>query len=383
MDKPIRLAEDTIDQKELSDLARWIEGGNRLTKGELTLEFEKQFSGYIGTQYSVFVNSGSSANLLMIYSLLQSGRLRNNIAIAPAVSWITTVAPLLQFGFETYLCDCNLQNLGLDIEHLERLCEKHKPSLLIICDVLGHANDMESINEICKRHDIILIEDSCEALGSELNDKKLGTLGLAGSFSFYYGHHISTIEGGMVVTDDQELFNLMRSIRSHGWGRDLESNEMERLKTKFNVDEFRNFYTFYYPGFNLRSTDLNAYLGISQLKKMNLIVQKRQDNFNFYKNSFHGLWSQTSHNTILSSFAYGTFIKNRFEIYHQLKSHDIESRPLICGNLARHPFWKNSTDDLPNADKVHDEGIYFPNHANLGVEQIERIWSVISDKVEV
>ena len=377
MGKPIRLAEDTIDQQELAGLARWIEGGNRLTKGELTLEFEKQFSAYIGSKYSVFVNSGSSANLLMIFSLLQSGRLKNNIAIAPAVSWITTVSPLLQFGFETHLCDCNLTNLGMDLDHLEQLCEQHQPALLIICDVLGHANDMSRIHEICKKFDILLLEDSCEALGSELDDKKLGTLGLVGSFSFYYGHHISTIEGGMVVTDDQELFNLMRSIRSHGWGRDLESHEMERLKTRFNIDEFRNFYTFYYPGFNLRSTDLNAYLGLSQLKKMPAIVEKRNANFNHYRQVFKELWCQQSDTTKLSSFAYGTFVKDRLSVYQKLKDCDIESRPLICGNLARHPFWTGEVDDLPHANQVHDDGMYFPNHFNLDLDDIERIYSVI------
>jgi len=377
MSKKIKLAEDTIDQKELKLLADWILRGNQLTKGKLTIEFEEKFSNFIGSKYSIFVNSGSSANLLMIYSLIQSKRLRNSKVIAPAVSWVTTISPLMQLGLETHLCDCNLENLGLDINHLEKLCKEHRPSLLITCDVLGHANDYKEITRICEKYDVIILEDSCEALGSEYYGSKLGTIGIAGSYSFYYGHHMSTIEGGMVITDDKDLYNIMKSIRSHGWSRDLETDEAETLRDQFKIDEFRNYYTFYYPGFNLRSSDLNAFLGILQLEKINEIVNKRMINFRYYKELLPDFWSQESETEIISSFAYGTIVDNRLKLANFLSANLIESRPLICGNIARHPFWNGEREGLKNADLIHEKGIYLPNHLNIDSKDIEKITDLI------
>lgn len=183
---PIKLAEDTIDQEELKALSDWILTGSQLTKGPITIELEQQFAAYMNSKHALFVNSGSSANLVMAASMLELGRLRNHIAIAPAVSWVTTVTPFIQLGYETMLCDCNKTNLGIDLEHFEQLCIQHRPSVAIIVHVLGHPNDMEAIAAICDRHDVILLEDSCEALDSTYkNGQKLGTFGNAGSFSFY------------------------------------------------------------------------------------------------------------------------------------------------------------------------------------------------------
>lgn len=377
--KPINLAEETISKEELQALSDWILAGNRLTKAGETIAFEEEFRDWLGSSHAVFTNSGSSSNLLMIYAMKQAGMLRNNKAIAAAVSWVTTVSPLLQFGFDVTLCDCDPQNLGLDLNHLEHLCKTEKPAVLILVHVLGHANHMSEIQDICRRYDVILLEDSCEALGSSLEGKKLGTFGEAGSFSFYYGHHISTIEGGMVVTDNSDLHQMMLSLRSHGWSRDLSPERRNALTKEFNIDEFRNLYTFYYAGFNLRSTDLQAFLGRSQLKKLDNIGDTRQRNFNSYRNSLDGYFCQSSQTDLLSSFAYGTFVENRLEVYELLKKEGIESRPLICGNIARHPFWtreKGADPNLPNADKVHDYGMYLPNHHNIDESDISRICEI-------
>lgn len=374
--KPIHLAEETISKEELESLSKWILAGNRLTKAGETLDFEEEFRDWLGSSHAVFTNSGSSSNLLMIYALKQAGMLKNNKAIAAAVSWVTTVAPLMQFGFDVSLCDCDQKNLGLDINHLEYLCKTQNPSVLILVHVLGHANHLKEIQEICQRYNVILLEDSCEALGSTCYGKKLGSFGEAGSFSFYYGHHISTIEGGMVVTDNSDLHQMMLSLRSHGWSRDLSQKRRDELTAQFNVDKFRNLYTFYYPGFNLRSTDLQAFLGRSQLKKLDQIGVIRQRNFNLYRKYLDGFFSQSSPTELLSSFAYGTFVENRLEVAHFLQQEGIESRPLICGNIARHPFWIKEYGidrNLPNADKVHDYGMYLPNHHNLSEPDISRI----------
>ena len=378
--KPILLADDTISQQELESTAKWMLEGNRLTKSKLTTKFENEFADWIGSKHAVFVNSGSSANLLMIASAMHSGRLRNKVAIAPAVSWVTTVSPLLQLGFDVRLCDCDPSDLGIDPEHLEELCKENPPSLLILVHVLGHVNKMKEIVRICQKYDIILIEDSCEALGSEYLSRKLGTLSTASSFSFYYGHHISTIEGGMVVTDDSELHQIMLSLRSHGWSRDLSSSKRDLLQKKFEIDDFTNLYTFYYPGFNLRSTDLQAHLGIQQLSKIDAVAKTRSINFQRYKKNLHRYFCQQSDTDFLSSFAYGTLVKNRNEVYLSLKKNQIECRPLICGNIARHPFWENTkgVENLTNANKIHDFGIYLPNHHNLTRTDVDRVCEVFS-----
>lgn len=369
--KKINLSEQTISIDELDSLANWIKTNPRLTKGELTEKFESNFSHYIKKKYSVFVNSGSSANLLIALSLKESKRLKNNIVIAPAVSWATTVSPFLQFGFDVHLCDCNLTNLGVDLSQLEKLCKKFNPSVIVICNVLGHPNDFIEIQQICDKHNIILVEDNCESLGSEFENKMLGSFGLLSSHSFYYGHHISTIEGGMISTDDEEVYNLLLSMRSHGWNRDITPSYKKNYSSN---DSFRDIYTFYHPGLNVRSTDLNAFLGINQLKKINNFAIKRQDIFNNYKSALNEFWSQSSNSNMISSFAYGTLVKNPSTIYRNLANHGIESRPLICGNIARHPFWKKGDSaNFPNANIVHDFGIYLPIHTEMNYSDVQFI----------
>ncbi len=377
----ITLAQDTIEQSEIADLCTWMQANNRLTKGPLCVAFEEAFAQWQGSKHAVFVNSGSSANLLMAQALLEAGRLRNNIIIAPSVSWVTTVTPFMQLGFDVKLCDCDTQNLGLDIDHLEQLCKEYQPSCIILVHVLGHANHMKAINDICDRYDVVLIEDSCESLGSILDGKKLGSIGLAGSFSFYYGHHISTIEGGMVVTDDTELYHIMLSIRSHGWGRDVPKDVHASWQADYEIDEVRDLYTFYYSGFNLRSTDLNAYLGLSQLKKLDAIAKKRAHNAERYAQNLSDFWCQTSDVSLLSSFAYATFVENRLQVYQRLKDADIESRPLICGNIGLHPFWikRYGKASFAHADQVHHQGMYLPNHYHLSDADIDRVCEVVQE----
>lgn len=371
----IRLAENTITQEELLALSAWIPTTPQLTKGPLVVEFEKKFASYIGTKHCVLVNSGSSANLLMAYSLLEGGYLKNKKVVVPAISWITTLSPFMQFGFDIILCDSNNRNLGLDTQKLEAIFKKEKPALLIIVHVLAHLNDMDEIHRLCEKYDVLLIEDACEALGtSHPNKKKAGNLSLAGSFSFYYGHHISTIEGGAVTTNDTKLYNLMLSIRSHGWSRDVDDVYKQEWKKTYEIDDVREYYTFYYPGFNLRSTDLNAFLGISQLDKMDEITRVRQKNFSLYNRFLENkYWSQQSEFDELSSFAFGTIVENRIEVFNHLKKNNIEVRPLICGSMGKQPFWikKYGHTPLEVADLVHDYGLYLPNHLYLDESKIK------------
>lgn len=381
----IPLAHDTIDRSDIEALADWVLAGKRLTKGPETAALEREFAQRIGSRHAVFVNSGSSANLLMVAALKESGRLRNNVAVAPAVSWVTTVSPFLQLDFETHLCDADPMTLGLDVEHLRTLIERHEPSVLILVHVLGHPNRMEEIVELCEQNDIVLLEDACEALGSiDEVGRHLGSIGLSGSFSLYYGHHLSTIEGGMVVTDDDEFHHLLVALRSHGWSRDLEPSVQQALAQSHGIDEFRNLYTFYHAGYNLRSTDLQAFIGRRQLQRLDAISKSRVDIAAQYRDALPGFYHQSSAATLVSEFAFGTLVTDPAGTADRLRAAGVESRPLICGNIARHPFWTKRFGAAPFAiaDQVHDHGMYLPIHASLTSEQVSYVTDVFLSVAE-
>jgi CDP-6-deoxy-D-xylo-4-hexulose-3-dehydrase len=280
------------------------------------------------------------------------------------------------------MCDCDENNLGLDINHLKKLISEHNPSSIILVHVLGIPNHMDEIIQICNENDILLLEDTCESVGSEYKDKKLGTLGLMSSFSFYFGHHISTIEGGMVCTDDEDFYHILLSIRSHGWDRDLPELKKQDIRKKYGIGDFRALYTFYYPGFNLRSTDLQAFIGINQMESINKIVSKRKDNFDLYNKLIKdSIWKITPPNgSYVSNFAYPIITDKIDSLVLELQKNDIECRPLICGSMTEQPFWyeKYGKSLLPNATKVHNFGLYLPNHAELSNEDIIFICDIVN-----
>jgi CDP-6-deoxy-D-xylo-4-hexulose-3-dehydrase len=378
----IPLVKDTINQTDINNLIEWLKTNPKLTKGDLTVQFEKEWSEWLGVKYSVFLNSGSSANLAMIYSLILSKKLKNNKIIVPSVSWVTTVTPAIQLGLEPIMCDCDKDNLGLDIEHFKKLIKEHNPSSVIIVHVLGIPNHMDEIIQLCKENDIILLEDTCEAIGSKYNDNKVGTFGIMSSFSFYFGHHMSTIEGGMVSTNDEDIYHLLLSIRSHGWDRDLPESKKIELREKYNVSNFRALYTFYYPGFNLRATDLQAFIGINQLKNIETVVTNRYRNYNLYNKLIKDdFWKiKAPDNSYVSNFAYPLITDKIDLIVEELNKNNIECRPLICGSINEQPFWYESygKEDLPNAKEVHNNGLYLPNHHDLTEEEIIHITNIIN-----
>jgi CDP-6-deoxy-D-xylo-4-hexulose-3-dehydrase len=378
----ISLVKDTITQDNINNLIGWLSNNPKLTKGELTPKFEKLWSKWLGVKYSVFLNSGSSANLAMIYSLLLSKKLKNNKIIVPSVSWVTTVTPAIQLGMEPIMCDCDNDDLGLDINHLKELIIEHNPSSIILVHVLGVPNKLDEIIELCNEHDITLLEDTCESVGSKYNDSKLGSFGLMSSFSFYYGHHMSTIEGGMVCTDSEELYYILLSIRSHGWDRDLPENEREKLRNKYEVNDFRALYTFYYPGFNLRSTDLQAFLGIEQLKNLDNIVDKRHKNFQIYNELINdNVWKiKPPKQSYVSNFAFPIITKNIETLVNELNKHNIECRPLICGAMNKQPFWYETygKKELSNSSVIHEFGLYLPNHQDLEYDEIKLICNIVN-----
>lgn len=380
----VQLVKDTIDKNDIDQLIKWLETNPRLTKGEYTTKFEQLWSKYTGTKYSVYVNSGSSANLAMAYALKVSKKLKNNIVLAPAVSWVTTVAPFMQLGFDVKLIDCDKDTLGPDINHLEILMKKYRPSAMIFVHVLGFPSKMKEIMNLCKEHNVILLEDSCESVGSTYQNKRTGSFGTMSSFSFYFGHHISTIEGGMVCTDDKDFYNILKSIRAHGWDRDLDDDYKTNLKSSYEVDEFKDLYTFYYPGFNLRSTDLQAYIGLGQMEKIDMVVKKRHKNYLLYHSLIqNGYWKvNPTKDSWVSAFAYPIITPKLKELVKALKENDIETRPLICGSIAKQPFWTDEngySKDHKMADDVDEYGCYLPNNHQLSEEEIRFVCEVVNE----
>jgi len=381
----IKLVKDTIDFDDITKLIEWLKTNPRLTKGELTTTFEGLWSKWLGCKYSVFVNSGSSANLAAIYSLILSGKLKNNKIIVPAVSWVTTVTPVIQLGLTPIMCDCDKDNLGLDINHLKTLIKEENPSAIILVHVLGFPNHMKEIIELCEENDILLIEDTCESIGSKYGDKHLGTFGDLSTFSFYFGHHMSTIEGGMISTDNEDLYHILLSIRSHGWDRDLPTSKQKELREKYKVNEFKSLYTFYYPGFNLRATDLQAFIGIQQMDKLDHIVEYRYKNYVRYKEGIkNDFWEvKPTSNSYVSNFSYPIITKNLDKLISELQNNDIECRPLICGSINEHPFWyeRYGKQELPNSKLVHEYGLYLPNNHQMTEEEITKVIKIVNENI--
>ena len=382
----IPLVKDTISKSEIDQLIDWLKTYPHLTKGEVTLRYEQAWSEFLGCKHSVFVNSGSSANLLMLYALIEQGKLKaGDRVIVPALSWATDLSPVVQLGLEPVLCDCNLNDLSVNLEELEVLAKTYKPKVLLLVSVLGIVPDMDGIIKVCEDNEIILLEDSCESLGSRYKGNKLGTFGLWSSFSTYFGHHLSTIEGGMVCTNDDELSNVLKSLRSHGWDRDMDESSRTRLRNEFDVsNDFESLYKFYYMGFNFRSTDLQAFIGLNQLKIAEAVIETRNNNYTLYQSLiYNNLWKAPDSNDekYISNFAYPVISKNRAKIVSALQANNIHTRPLICGSLGRQPFWikKFGECQLENADFVNDYGFYLPNNHEISREEIEFISNTINN----
>jgi len=380
----IRLVENTIDSNDINKLIEWLQTEPRLTKGTFTLEFEKQLAEWFGTKYAVFVNSGSSANLLMLYALKMSGFMKNQKVVVPSLCWATDLAPVIQLGMEPILVDCNLENLSVDLNHLEIVFKEHNPSVLLLVSVLGLSPDMDAIKRLCDLYDVHLLEDNCESQGTMYGGTKLGGFGLMASCSTYFGHIMSTIEGGIVTTNSEYMYELLLQLRSHGWSRDLSKETKQALRQKYNVDEFSEMYTFYLPGFNLRSTDLQAFLGIEQLKKVDGMIKKRNDNFHIYRELLSDkIWFPTEiENSYTANFSIPVILSSidkKEKLVKLLIENNIECRPLISGSMGTQPFYTRlyGRVELPNCTIVDERGIYVPNHPELTKEQIQFICELI------
>lgn len=381
----IPLVRDTITSADIERLTEWLSTNPRLTKGELVSEFESQFSDYIGVNHAIFVNSGSSANLLMLYALKMSGEIDSGSrVVVPSLSWATDLSPVVQLGFEPVMCDCNLSDLSIDLDHFETLCKRGVRALILV-SLLGLVPDMPAIQALCDKYGVVLIEDVCGSLGSTYKNSKLGSFGLMSSFSTYYGHHMSTIEGGLVCTDSQEFCNLLRSLRSHGWDRDLPESKRQSLQDEYDIGDFNALFSFYYPGFNFRPTEINAFLGIEQMKAIEARVARRNQNFFTYHASLSSdFWlPDLISDCYVSSFAFPVLAQDPVKLVESvrlLSENDIEVRPISGGPLHRQPYYRDQFKgiSLPNSERVGDTGFYLPNNPDLLDMEIHHICSILN-----
>jgi CDP-6-deoxy-D-xylo-4-hexulose-3-dehydrase len=383
----VELCHETIERDDMDALSDWIKTYPRLTKGPLTLELEKQWSNLLEISHTTFVNSGSSAILLALNALLINNRLKNKLVVVPSLCWATNVAPLIQMGLEPIFCDSNKNDLNIDIDSLENIFKCYQPAAILLVHVLGFINDMDRILELCKKYNVELIEDCCETMGSTYNLKQAGTFGAISCFSLYFSHTISCIEGGFISTNDKDLDNTIKMLRNHGWSRDLDSTTQEELRTKYNIDKFKEVFTFYIPGFNVRSTDLQAFIALRQLEKLPSFVKKREDNFfNIRSKIDDSFWKpqpiQYNDYDIVSNFAYPLIHPRWREITSDLIKSGVETRPLIAGAISLQPFVKEYANSISYAtwvEKVVDkEGFYIPNHPYLTEEEIDYMTSIIN-----
>jgi len=360
-------------------LSEFILNEDILSMNKECLKFEQSFAAKQGRKHAVYVSNGSVADLLLIQSLMNIGRFKKGDRIGfSALTWPTNVMPLIQLGLVPVAIDCELDTLNVSPKKLE----EHIVGLkgLFLTNVLGFSDDITALRKMCDEHDILLIEDNCESLGSEVDGKLLGNFGLASTFSFFVGHHMSTIEGGMVCTDDDELHNYLVMGRAHGWDRNLTADTQQSLRSGAGVDEFYAKYTFYDLASNFRPTEINGFIGNTQMPYWDEIVSKRVNNYHRFaaamlKNDDFYQYD-LSHMDKISNFSMPIICKTPELARHykaKFESAEVEIRPVIAGNMTKQPFYQKYVQDVaprPNSDLVHANGFYFGNNAEMTDDEI-------------
>ena len=368
------LATATWDQAEYDALQSVITSGV-FTMGPKVFEFERQFASYLGAKHCVMVNSGSSANLLMVAALFYSKN--SDLAlkpgdevIVPAVSWSTTYTPLHQYGLKIKFVDIDLQTLNYDLDALEQAVSD-KTRLIMAVNLLGNPNDFDRIKSIIGARKITLIEDNCESLGADFQGKKAGTFGVMGSYSSFFSHHISTMEGGLISTDDDELHHILLSLRAHGWTRNLP--KVNHVCSDKSDDIFKESFRFVLPGYNVRPLEMSGALGIEQIKKLPSLIAERRKNATMLQAVMqdHPKVLIQQETGASSWFGFSLVIRpgvsmTRDELLIKLDALGFEVRPIVAGNFAKNEvvkyFDSEVSGELINADHLDANGLFIGNH---------------------
>ncbi|MFY9264171.1 MAG: aminotransferase class I/II-fold pyridoxal phosphate-dependent enzyme [Solirubrobacterales bacterium] len=362
----------------------------RVTMGEKVRAFERQFAEFMGSKFAVMVNSGSSANLLALSVLceraVENGLRPGDEVIVPAVTWSTTIAPILQLGCIPVLVDIDEETLNMRPESVEAALTERTRAIMPV-HLLGNPVDMAPLMEIADRHDMWVIEDTCESLGSEIAGKKVGSFGHFGTFSFYFSHHITTIEGGMVVTDDQQLVDLARSLRAHGWSRDM-STRAELEAQNPHIDPY---FLFVNVGYNLRPTELQAAFGQVQLDRLDEFNESRRHNARVLAEALAGysdrmrlVSEQEGGRSTWFGFSVITEdAATRAALRDHLEARNIATRPIVAGNLAVQPAFRDNphrvVGDLATATSIGERGLFIGNHPNLTADHLRHIVTAFDD----
>ena len=382
------LATASWGQEELNAMQRVIASG-MFTMGTNVQAFERDFAAYVGSQHCVMVNSGSSANLLMVAALFYTKNpklklKRGDEVIVPAVSWSTTYYPLYQYGLKIKFVDIDLNTLNYDLDQLEKAVTDKTRAIMAV-NLLGNPNDFSRINKIIGGRDIVLMEDNCESMGAKFNGKMAGTFGVMGSFSSFFSHHISTMEGGLIVTDDEELFQILLSLRAHGWTRNLP--KVNHVCSDKSDDPFEESFRFVLPGFNVRPLELSGALGIEQVKRLPELIAERRKNGKLLQSALSENADILIQQEIGESswFGFSLVIRpgsklTRKALVVKLNEAGFECRPIVAGNFAKNEVVKYFDSETPfplaNAEHIDGNGLFIGNHHYPIAEAIDALKKV-------
>ena len=377
------------EEETKKELAEFIRSTQKLSMGEQCARFEEEFATFEGANEAILFNSGGSANLAMLQTLKNSGLIKEGDKIAfSALTWSTNVMPIIQLGLQPVPIDCEPATLNVMSNLLQERLQDTDIRVLFITNALGFAGDLDSIQRICLERDIILLEDNCEALGTELHSGKTGSFGEMSSYSFFVAHHMSTIEGGMVCTNNGEFAEMLRIVRANGWDRNLSREQQARWRSKSNINsDFYAKYTFYDLGYNFRPTEITGFLGRYQLPFLHDSITDREKNYikleSVVKSNPELITLNRSHISLLSNFAFPVLCEQpaiREKYLNKFKSAEIEIRPMIAGNIQKQPFYRKYVPklfDLPGVNKIHSCGFYCGNYPELTETDIQTISSCL------
>jgi CDP-6-deoxy-D-xylo-4-hexulose-3-dehydrase len=382
------LATSTWDEKELEAIQSVI-NRDMYTMGESVAQFEKDFCEFTGSKYAVMVSSGSAANLIATAALFYTKNpklKRGDEVIVPAVSWSTTYYPLYQYGFKLKFVDIDLETLNYDLDALKDAITENTKMIMLV-NLLGNPNDFDKIFEITKDKNIILLEDNCESMGAEYKGRLTGTFGIMGTFSTFFSHHMATMEGGVVVTDDEELYHILLSLRAHGWTRNLPKEN--KVCTKSD-NWFEESFRFVLPGYNVRPVEMSGAIGIEQLKKLPNFLEQRRKNARFFQEFFSNHLDFIIQKDIDNSswFGFSLIIKptsnlKRIDIVKKLMNANIDCRPIVAGNFTRNDVMKyfdyEIHGELKNADYLHENGLFVGNSQVCLDNEIKYLYKVLKN----
>jgi dTDP-4-amino-4,6-dideoxygalactose transaminase len=384
------LASSTWDENEYSAIQRVIDS-DMFTMGKEVAQYEKDFAEFFGSKHALMVNSGSTANLLMIASLFftknESLKLkRGDEVIVPAVSWSTTYFPLQQYGLKVKFVDIDRQTLNMDLDKLEAAISDKTRAILSV-NLLGNPNDFARINEIIAERNIFILEDNCESMGATIEGKQAGTFGKMGTYSSFFSHHIATMEGGCVVTDDEELYHILLCIRAHGWTRNLP--KFNKVSGEKSDDAFEESFKFILPGYNVRPLEMSGALGIEQLKKLPSFIETRRENAKLFQSLFadHPFIDIQKETGESSWFGFSLILNesapySRAELVKLLIKNGIECRPIVTGNFLKNRevleyFDYEISGSLKAAEYLDEHGLFVGNHQNNINKEIKLLAEIL------